>query len=277
MSIPLNELWRTKGATLALLCSASLLPLSSARAQTPHSNPAAPVAPPTPPAPAAPPAAVSPAPVSPAAPAPAPSAPAPLDQGPDTLPPLDPPEVVELSKPQAVTVVAVGPARAPLPVRAERRLALLGELSWNGIAGFGPNLTFHAFPHVSFDLGAGLALVGWKLGLRTRYNFLKSEVTPFVGVGILAASGFDAPSSSSDNAELNIKLHPSAFTQATIGLDYTASGGFTFLGALGYAWLVSHDNVEIVTGVPTEEEKQALDIVFRSGVVVSIAIGYSFR
>jgi hypothetical protein len=268
MSIPPNELWRTMGATLALVCSASLLHLSSARAQTPPTPPAAPAA-----------AAPSP-PVAPPT-APAPTAPAPLDQGPDTLPPLDPPEVVELSKPQGVAVVAVGPARAPVPVRAERRLAVLGELSWNGIAGFGPNLTFHAFPHLSFDLGAGLALVGWKLGLRTRYNFLKSEVTPFVGVGILAASGFDAPSqdisSSDDNAELNIKLHPSVFTQATIGLDYTASGGFTFLGALGYAWLVTHDNVEIVTGVPTEEEKRALDFVFRSGGVVSIAIGYSFR
>jgi hypothetical protein len=29
--------------------------------------------------------------------------------------------------------------------------------------------------------------------------------------------------------------------------------------------------------VPTEEEKRALDAVFRSGVVISIAIGYSFR
>lgn len=154
-------------------------------------------------------------------------------------------------------MVAVGPVRVALPVRAERRLAVLGELSWNGIAGFGPNLTFHAYPNLSIDLGAGLTLVGWKLGLRTRYNFLKSEVTPFIGVGLLAATGFDAPtqdvSAEDANPDLNIKLHPSAFMQGTIGIDYTDSDGFTFLGAVGYAWLLTHDNVEIVTGEPTRK------------------------
>jgi len=283
-SHPLHELWRATPATAALFCSASLLHAIPLRAQAPSSPP--PSAAPHPPPP--------PGPVTPAAPAPpatAPAAPstasppapaAPLDQGPDTLPPLESsPEVVELPKPQGVAVVAVGPVRAALPVRAERRLALLGELSWNGLAGFGPNLTYHVYPQFSIDLGAGLALVGWKLGLRTRYNFLTSEVTPFVGAGFLSASGFDAPSqditAEDDNRELNIKLRPSAFLQATIGLDYTDSDGFTFLGALGYAWLLTNDNVEIVTGVPNSDEREALDIIFGSSIVISIGIGYSFR
>jgi len=273
-SIPANELWRTTGATAALLCSASLLYPSSAPAQ----GPPAPTAPSA--APRAPGSSPAPTPVAPAVAPPA--APAPLDQGPDTLSPLEPtPDVVEIEKPQGVAVVAVGPVRLPLPVRAERRLAVLGELSWNGIAGFGPNLTFHAHPHVSVDLGAGLALVGWKVGLRTRYNFLKSEVTPFLGAGFLAATGFEAPTqdlaSEDDNRELNIKLNPSAYFQATCGLDYTDSDGFTFLGALGYASQLTHDNVEIVTGEPTKEEREVLDLFFRSGLVLSIAIGYSFR
>jgi hypothetical protein len=189
---------------------------------------------------------------------------------------------VQVTKPATVTVVAVGPPRAAQPVRAERRLALLGELSWNGLAGFGPILTFHAFPQLSIDLGAGLAFVGWKLGVRARYNFLTSEVTPFVGAGFMMASGFDAPPSQDpgagdDNRELNIKLRPSAFFQGTIGLDYTDSDGFTFLGALGYAPLLSHDNVEIVTGTPTADEQRALRALFKSGIVISIGIGYSFR
>jgi hypothetical protein len=189
--------------------------------------------------------------------------------------------VVQVAPPPTVTVVSVGQTRAAQPVRAERRLALLGELSWNGLAGFGPILTFHAYPQLSVDLGAGLAFVGWKLGVRTRYNFLTSEVTPFVGAGFLVASGFDAPSqdisADDDNRELNIKLRPSAFFQGTVGLDYTDSDGFTFLGALGYAVLISHDNVEIVTGTPTEDEKRALNALFKSGIVISIGIGYSFR
>lgn len=189
---------------------------------------------------------------------------------------------MQVVKPQTVTVVAVGQTRAAQPVRAERRLALLGELSWNGLAGFGPILTFHAYPRLSFDLGTGLAFVGWKLGVRARYNFLTSEFTPFVGAGFIVASGFDAPPQQDpgpgdDNPELNIKLRPSAFLQATVGLDYTDSDGFTFLGALGFAPLISHDNVEIVTGTPTPDEQRALNALFKSGVVISIAIGYSFR
>jgi hypothetical protein len=220
---------------------------------------------------------------SPLEPPPAGAAPLALPEPkPSTPPPAleAPPEVTPTQTPSG-TVVAVLPVRAPRPVRAERRLALLGELSWNGLAGFGPNLIFHVDPHFSVDLGLGLAFVGWKLGLRSRYNFLTSETTPFIGAGFLGATGFDAPSqdiaADDDNRELNIKAKPSAFAQLTVGLDYTDSDGFTFLGAIGYAILLSHDNVEIVTGEPTREEAQAFDVLFRSGAVLSVGLGYSFR
>lgn len=234
---------------------------------------------PTPEAPLVNPDAPTPA---PAEPAPAPAEPAPANQGPDTLPALEealepPPRTAAPAVPEPRPPVP----RRPLPVRAERRLALLGELGWNGLAGFGPNVTFHAHPHVSFDLGAGLALVGGKVGLRARYNLLESEATPFLGVAGLVASGFDSatrdPAGDGDNPELNVKVLPSAFLQAVVGIDWTSRSGFTLISALGYAWLLSRDNVEIITGVPTEEERKALDIVFGSSAVVSMAIGYSFR
>lgn len=211
---------------------------------------------------------------------PAPADTAPLDQGPDTLPPLEEEPVVPRSvPPRGVSVVSSGGARRQ-PVRAERRIALLGELGWNSLAGFGVNVSFHAHPRLSFDIGVGLAAVGGKVGLRTRYNFLDSAVTPFVGAGVLAGSGFEAPDSNfadDENRELNIKLRPSTFMQAVVGVDWTSRSGFTLVGALGYAWLLTADPVEIITGVPTEEEEQAFDALFRSSIVISIAIGYSFR
>jgi hypothetical protein len=224
------------------------------------------------------------APEAPAPPAPPPAAPAvvepaPADQGPDSLPSLEEPPA--LSPPPAVTVRVVvrSEGRPPQPVRAERRLALLGELGWNSLAGVGPLLTFHAHPHVSFDLGAGLGAVGAKIGVRARYNVLKSALTPFVGVGLIAASGFDAPSrefSTEENREFNIKVLPSTFMQAVTGLDWTSRGGFTMVFAVGYAWLLGKDNVVIITGEPTAEERRALGIVFRDSAVVSLAIGYTF-
>lgn len=171
--------------------------------------------------------------------------------------------------------------RPRLPVRAERRLALTGELGWNGLAGFGPVLGFHADPHLSFELGLGLSLVGRKVGLRTRYNLLESPLTPFIGVGIIGASGFGDSSfgltDESTNDTVTIRLRPSAFVQGVAGLDWTSRGGFTLIGALGYARLLEHDNVEVVTGTPTRDQQRAFDITFRSSAVVTLALGYSFR
>jgi len=205
----------------------------------------------------------------------------PLDQGPDTLPSLDEePEVAP--KPAAKKrPKASAPPKRPRPIRADRRLALLGELGWNGLAGFGAIVSLHANPHLTFDLGAGFALVGGKLGLRARYNFSERRVTPFVGVGVMGATGFDAPSrdlaANDDDSELNIELKPSAFLQTVVGLDWTARDGFTLIGALGYAVMLTPDNVVIVTGEPTADERQGIDVVFGSGIVISIAVGYSFK
>jgi hypothetical protein len=170
------------------------------------------------------------------------------------------------------------------PIRAQRRLALLGEVGWNGLAGFGPNLTFHVDPHFSLDLGAGLSLLGWKVGLRGRYNLLTGPVTPFIGLGVIGAGGFgDAPIQVSDDQKdptrekVNIKILPSAWLQTVAGVDWTAPGGFTLVGAVGYASLLSRDPVQVVTGQPNADERQAFDVVWRSGIVISTAIGYSFR
>lgn len=243
-------------------------------------------APPVPPPPPPPPAAPEPPVSDPAtpvrepdtlAPPPAP----PLEPGPDTLPSLEddaPPARAPRARKPRRPAAANKPA---LPIRADRRLVLLGELGWNGLAGFGAIVALHATPHITFDLGAGLAAVGGKLGLRARYNFSKRRVSPFVGVGIMGATGFEAPSrdlaANDEDSELNIELEPSAFLQTVVGLDWTARDGFTLIGAIGYAFMLTPDNVVIITGEPTEDERQGLDIAFGSGVVISFAIGYSFR
>lgn len=261
------------------------------KAQTPPAPP-----PPAPPPPA--PAPVAPPPAPPAVPLPQPpeSSPpsgegtivrsadtagadaAPDNQGPDTLPSLE--DEPDAARPAPEKRAQAAAMRPPLPVRAERRIALLGEIGWNGLAGFGAIVAYHANPHVTVELGAGLAFVGGKLGLRGRYNFSQRPFTPFIGLGFMAATGYDAPSrdlNAEDNSELNIELEPSAFTQAVVGVDWTSPGGFTLVGALGYAWLVSGENVVVLTGEPTADEEKGLDIVFGSGVVISIALGYSFR
>ncbi len=259
-------------APLSAILWSTTLPAQSPPAPIPeHAEPMAPVYPEA----AAP---SDPVPVSPEV-----IPPAPLDQGPDTLPSLDEetgaPKTPVLSAPRVEVLSRAAPRK--LPIRAERRLALIGETGWNSLAGFGPNLIFHAHPRLSFELGVGLGLIGGKIGLRARYNFLDGAVTPFIGVGLIGGSGFDEPtgeiSSAEEGSDLNIKLRPSTFLQTVIGIDWTRGNGFTLVSALGYAWMLSEDNVEILTGVPTREERRAFDALFRSSIVISIGLGYSFR
>ncbi len=166
--------------------------------------------------------------------------------------------------------------RPPEPIRARRRLALLGESGWNGIAGFGPTLTFHAHPHLSFDLGAGVSLTGWKLGLRSRYNFLNGPVTPFIGAGFIGTSGLgELLIEEEGEPDVTIRVKPSTFIQAAAGVDWTSQRGFTMVGAVGYAFLLN-DNLDVVAGTPNAEQRQAFDVLFSSGLVLTVAIGYSF-
>jgi hypothetical protein len=178
------------------------------------------------------------------------------------------------------------PDTRPLaPIRDRRKLALLGEIGWNGLAGFGMILSYHAHPHVSLDLGGGFSLLGWKAGVRTRYNLLKTPMTPFLGVGFNATSGLGevtsdpSKDSSADPGSqpftLNVKA--SYLVQAVLGFDFIHKRGFNMQGALGYSWLLNKNNVELVDGSLTRDEKRAIDIVFKSGLVISLAWGYAFE
>jgi hypothetical protein len=137
---------------------------------------------------------------------------------------------------------------------------------------------------VSVDLGAGLALVGWKVGLRARYLLLKGPVTPFIGIGIMAASGLGSePIELTDKDEepnrepLNVKILPSTWLQSVVGVDWVASSGFTLIGTVGWASVLSGDPVQVVTGKPTPDEEQAFNAIFRSNIVITIGLGYSFH
>jgi hypothetical protein len=265
---------------LASLCCAGFLVAAPAQAQ-PATAPAAAVAPAEP--------LVAPT----TAPAPAANVPAP--PSPDTLetpysdPPLGvaPPAAPSAAKAHKIDIqVPPKPdVRPQLPIRAQRKLALLGELGWNGLAGFGPILTYHAHPHFSVDFGAGFSLLGGKLGVRTRYNFLKDPFTPFVGVGYNYGSGFgqfttnpaDDPHGDPNREPVTIDHGPSYLIQTVVGFDFMHRRGFSMLGTLGYAWLLNQDNYKVLAGKLTPDEEQGFNIAFKGGLVLGVALGYAFQ
>jgi hypothetical protein len=178
------------------------------------------------------------------------------------------------------------PDTRPLaPIRDRRKLALLGELGWNGLAGFGAILTYNAHPNIALDLAGGFSLLGWKAGVRGRYNFLKSAMTPFVGVGFNATSGLgefssdpkNNPDAPADSKPFTVNVKASYLVQYTIGFDFIHKHGFTMQGALGYAQLLNKDNWVLVDGSMTRNEKRGFDIAFKGGPVISLAWGYAFE
>jgi outer membrane protein W len=176
--------------------------------------------------------------------------------------------------------------RPPVPVRERRRLAFLGEIGWNGLAGFGGILTYNVVPNFAMDLGAGGSLLGWKAGVRGRWNILTTPLTPYLGIGFNATSGLgqftDDDRNNSDSAfsstpnPVTLEVKDSYFMQTVVGIDYTHRRGFTMQLSLGYAKLLNKNNVRIIAGHPRAEQQMAYDIVWKSGAVVSSAFGYAF-
>ena len=169
------------------------------------------------------------------------------------------------------------------PIRERRRLALSFETGWNGLSGFGLMVSYHIVPHFTVDLGTGLSLTGLKGGLRGRYNLLTGPVTPFVGAGILGSTGLgkvsgdfgDKPNDDPTD-DVTIRVRPTVALQTVLGIDWTSEGGFTLLAAGGYAFVLN-DNLDIIAGSPTKDERNTMDIIFGSGPVVAASVGYTFR
>jgi hypothetical protein len=183
---------------------------------------------------------------------------------------------------------APAPRASSLPIRAQRKLALLGEVGWNSLGGWGLVMTYNAHPHWALDLAGGLSMTGWKAGLRGRYNLLKGPFTPFVGAGLSLSSGWDGARLGGDRGrdrdgrddfdfdpseEGKYDVKRSAFAQAVLGFEFIHRHGFTMQAAAGYSRLLNQNNYTFVTG---QRDDDLASVLFGSGPVVSLAFGYAF-
>lgn len=169
------------------------------------------------------------------------------------------------------------PSTGPvLPIRGRRRWAIAGELGYNGLAGLGQTVTFNPGPHLALEAGAGMSVGGYKLGVRSRYDFLETHWTPFLGAGFLykTGTGRRAFKVDIDGDESRIRVLPSPFVQLVGGFNYVGERGFTFTGAAGYARLLRRDNVVLVSGAPMSRARR--DALAGSGLVLSISVGRAF-
>lgn len=164
-----------------------------------------------------------------------------------------------------------------VPVRALRPAHVSVEAGFNGLSGVGMQVGYNFHPHFALDFGGGLSAQTAKVGLRGRYNLLKSEVTPFVGAGV--AYGFGTPSvmRNNDNGnEVSFKIDRSPFAQAVLGVSWVNRHGLSLMASAGWNQLLRGSNVLLKGGRPNERQNRALKYLTGSGPSLALALGYAF-
>jgi len=166
------------------------------------------------------------------------------------------------------------------PVRMTRKLGVNGNMGWNGLTGMGIAMQYYVDPKFALDGGAGISSTGYKFGFRGRYIFLKKNFSPFIGAGYIYSTGsFDQEIATEDISTGNVitfKVLPSNFLQFVVGGDLVTGGGFFLMFDLGYALLLN-DNMIIVSGRPSQEMERLMRVVYGSGIVFEVSIGYIFK
>ena len=166
-----------------------------------------------------------------------------------------------------------------LPIRDVRKTAVWFNMGWNGLTGFGANLSYYPVPKIAIDVGIGLSAVGVKTSARGRYLFKVKNFTPFVGLGFMYGFGtpyeFEQKDAFNNDAPFKMKVEESPFIQLAVGFEYMAKKGFYTLFNTGYA-LVLTDNYKITSGTVSSDMKRSLDISFGSGIVIEGGIGFAF-
>jgi len=164
-----------------------------------------------------------------------------------------------------------------LPIRLTHGFGISGNMGWNSLTGVGVSLQSYMSTHIGLDAGAGISSVGFKFAGRLRYLILEKNFTPMVGAGFIYGTGLPNQLIELDDNGTTITfiLDKSPYAQIVGGFDFVASNGFFIMADMGYAILLN-ENIELISGIPTADMQSAMDMVYGSGIVMEVSIGYIF-
>jgi hypothetical protein len=170
--------------------------------------------------------------------------------------------------------------KSKLAVRELRRSAVTGNIGWNSLTGVGISYNQFIGKKFEIDAGIGLASTGVKIGIRANYLFLDNNFTPLVSGGFLYGFGSNGQAVEYENINtgntFTYTVSASPYAQLAFGIEYLSDKGFIIKALTGYAILTTTENYQIVSGYPTSEEYDAMDIVLGSGISMEVSIGYAF-
>ena len=164
-----------------------------------------------------------------------------------------------------------------LPVRLTHGFGISGNMGWNSLTGVGISVQSYMSTHIGLDAGAGISSVGYKFAGRLRYLILEKNFTPMIGAGFIYGTGLPNQliEFEYDGTTITFILNKSPYVQIVGGFDFVASNGFFIMADMGYAILL-YENIKPISGIPTADMQSAMDLVYGSGIVIEVSIGYIF-
>jgi hypothetical protein len=182
----------------------------------------------------------------------------------------------------AATFSAAAAQTDSTDIRHQRKWAISAEIGMNSLSSLiGPFGTYYATPAVAVDFGAGLSSSGMRPGLRARYLFTSQDQTSFFGgLGLkygIGSGGQDIKLKDPDTKnELKVQTNPTGFLDFMLGVEFLANNGFLLIANAGYSALLTNTPYEITDGVPSDKGKKTLDLLFGSGIMLSVSVGKAF-
>jgi hypothetical protein len=149
------------------------------------------------------------------------------------------------------------------------------EAAYNGLTGVGGLVSYDLSSRLALDAGVGASFAGPKAGIRARYSFPLTWLSPFVGVGFSMAAGTGADPVVMHQTFLPTvyKVTPSPYAQLVVGLANAWDNGLTLLVTAGWAQLLREKNL-IWVAAPTIEYREQLPRFMGSDVIGGATLLY---
>jgi hypothetical protein len=164
-------------------------------------------------------------------------------------------------------------------LRSDWNLCYSAEAAWNGVVGVGAMLHFYPVPYLAIEAGVGAGNGGMKHGGRVRVILGKGKCAPFIGMGFTTKAGYGNDTTTENNGKNKVlfKLKRTFYSQFSGGIDWMTNNGFFILGNVGYSVCMNNDNIEIISGKPTDAQNAHFNLFYRGGLIIGINIGHVIK
>ena len=154
-----------------------------------------------------------------------------------------------------------------------RRHGLGISAGWGAPYGFGVEYSYLLSPNIDMNVGAGFSFSGLRTGLGTRFHFIKSGSSPFIGANFIYTSGLTGLEVSTDDnrniGEYEIFSDGAVFLRGGYKIDLSYR---QILINLGYGFAFDERDAAFIGGQNSVSQQDFANLQALGGIEVSITV-----